>query len=209
MNMSVPDFDRYLPKSVPGWSIEVKPIADSPEMTKIAEGLLRYDAATLRIYRKNNLEIGIFIAFWLPGKIHPQNIDAHTPDVCWVANGWNMNVLPPLPNFTEGTGPEVPLSNVRHFKALGKELEVLYWHVNGTEFRSNHSVDEMLLPRRKLLERQLRNYWNSVTVGSREQLFARLSVNGKASDLVHEEPIRHLLHMIQAALSGNLRADEI
>ncbi len=207
--MKAPNLENYLPKEIPGWSVEDKPIADSPEMLKVAKALLRYDAAMFRIYRKNDVEIAIYLAYWLPGKAHPQNVDAHTPDVCWVANGWSMKVMPPLPSFNPESGPAVPLSNRRVFTVPGSKLEVLYWHVNGTEFRTNESVDEMMLPRREIWERQLTNYWNSVTSGSREQLFARMSVNGELSNAIDEEPARHLLLLIRAALSGELSAHEI
>jgi len=203
--MPVPEFDRYLPAQIPGWTVENKPIADSPEMLRVVETLLRYDAAFFRVYRKGSQEISIYLAYWLPGKVHPQSIDAHTPDVCWVANGWDMRILPPLPPFLSAAGPVVPKTNHREFTVQGSNLDVLYWHINGLNFRQSQSVDEMYLSKSDYWKRRAQNAWVSLTAGAQEQLFVRVSVNGDMHTFLDDAPMKSALELIGAALNGDLR----
>jgi hypothetical protein len=207
--MNVPDFDKYLPKEVSGWGVQDKPIADSPEMLRAVEALLRYDAAVFRVYRKGDLEISVYLAYWLPGKVHPQNIDAHTPDVCWVANGWGMRVLPDRMLISDMPNIGVPFTNYREFTVHGSRLEVLYWHINGVVFRQSNSVDELALPEKQQWERKMKNYWASLTAGTKEQLFVRISVNGKMSAALSADPGLDVLNLIKSALKGELHTNEI
>ena len=39
-------------------------------------------------YRNGDLQISIYAAYWKPGKMSPRPVATHTPDVCWVGNGW-------------------------------------------------------------------------------------------------------------------------
>ncbi len=73
---------------VPSWTVEYLPIADTPEMkAKVAEAL-NYDDAVYAIYTHGATRISVYIAYWIPGKMPYRLVAGHTPDVCWVGNGW-------------------------------------------------------------------------------------------------------------------------
>lgn len=78
------------PEEVPGWTVQYLPIADTPEMQAKVNELLNYDDAVYAVYTKGTERISIYIAYWMPGKMSERLIAAHTPDVCWVGQGWKI-----------------------------------------------------------------------------------------------------------------------
>jgi len=74
----------------PGWTVEYKPIADTPEMKAKVDELLNYDDAVYAVYSKGLQRISVYIAYWTPGKMSQRLVAAHTPDVCWVGAGWRI-----------------------------------------------------------------------------------------------------------------------
>lgn len=203
-SMAIPNFDRFF-ESANDWQIEELPIANTPEMLRSVESLLRYDYASFRVYKRGNTEIAIYMAYWLPGKVHPQNIDAHTPDVCWVANGWQMELRPPLPPVrvsTRGGTQKVLLVNHRSFTTQNSTLDVLYWHIDGGHFRLNESVDEAALSKSEYWKRRLRKEWVTITAGAGSQLFVRVSTNEKLADLLDTEPLQGVFSIIADAMAS-------
>lgn len=74
----------------PGWTVEYKPIADTPEMKKAVAELLNYDDAVYAVYSNGTRHLAVYIAYWTPGKMSHRLVAGHTPDVCWVNAGWKV-----------------------------------------------------------------------------------------------------------------------
>jgi hypothetical protein len=74
----------------PGWTVEYKPIADTPEMKKAVAELLNYDDAVYAVYSNGTRHLSVYIAYWTPGKMAQRLVAGHTPDVCWVGAGWRI-----------------------------------------------------------------------------------------------------------------------
>jgi hypothetical protein len=77
-----------VPDKIPGWTVKDQPIAETEEMKKAVGEMLNYDDAVYRDYTQGNTTISVYVAYWKPGKMSPRLIAGHTPDVCWVGNGW-------------------------------------------------------------------------------------------------------------------------
>jgi hypothetical protein len=77
-----------IPDQIPGWVVKDLPIAETEEMKKAVDEILNYDDAVYRNYNQGQTTISVYVAYWKPGKMSPRLIAAHTPDVCWVNNGW-------------------------------------------------------------------------------------------------------------------------
>ena len=201
--LQVEDVGDIIPKSIPGWLVEDKPIADTPNLNRIVQGVLNFDSAVFRSYRKGPLEISIYIAYWLPGKVHYENVDTHTPDICWVANGWSMEKKTALPSqFINGVPVEIP--NNRVFIYNGKELSVIYWHLSGKTLISSMSVDESLISPWERVAKRINNFRESIFGVPQQQIFIRISSNEDIALLLYEAPVRSCLELIAQIQKGRL-----
>jgi len=83
-------FTELLPRAheLPGWSASQRPVADTEEMTRAVAELLNYDGGGFVTYANGDLQISIYAAYWKPGRMSPRLVATHTPDGCWVGNGW-------------------------------------------------------------------------------------------------------------------------
>ena len=77
-----------VPSTLSGWKIKDMNMADSPESSARISKFLNFDDALFRVFKKGDTSIGLYIAYWSPGKTSYRWAGAHTPDTCWVLNGW-------------------------------------------------------------------------------------------------------------------------
>ena len=196
-------FDAPSSEQLQGWSMKTIPIADSPEMLKTVETVLNFDSASFRSYEKNGVEISIYAAYWLPGKVDKFAVHAHTPDICWVHNGWKMELRPPLAAI-QGPIDGKPLSipNVRVFQNNGVRLNVAYWQIYGDRIEQISSVSEEYLNFQERVRRRLTSTWFTITTPPREQLFLRISSSQPLPDILETPPVAHYLSLVGKMLAG-------
>jgi hypothetical protein len=193
--LSQVDWDSFLPARLPGWSVQDRPIAESPELLRETQKVLRYDAAILRTYSRGTEQLSIYIAFWSPDTVSAESVAEHTPDICWIANGWTMTVLPAMPAVSSVSGI-VPLNNYRRFKQGATELDVLYWHVNGRSYFDGNLTVSRKAPLPEVLLQRLRNIKVTMIGGSQSQLFVRISSNRPLSDPLALPPLVGVLRLL-------------
>lgn len=198
-----PEATDLLPKALDGWVVQDKAIAETPEMQEAVKEALNYDSAVFRIYQRGNVEISVYLAYWLPGSISPQQVDGHTPDICWVQNGWSMKKLPPLPPKAVGEY-FLPLENMRRFEIQGHQLSVLFWHFNGSHYRSSLSVFEQGLGTVDRARRRISQVWSAVTTQAEQQLFIRVSSTGDISKELDEAPLAACSNLMARVLGGEV-----
>lgn len=90
VGVSIEAFTELLPRAndLPEWFAAQRPVADTEEMKRAVAELLNYDAGGFVTYTKGDLQISIYAAYWKPGKMSPRLVAGHTPDICWIGNGW-------------------------------------------------------------------------------------------------------------------------
>lgn len=197
------EFEKILPAELSGWTVVEKPLADSPEMLRNVESILNFDAATFRTYTQGSTEISVYAAYWLPGKADRYAVEAHTPDICWVHNGWKMEKVSPLsPVPLGGTTVEVP--NVRIFEVNGVKLNVAFWQVYGDRIEETASVSEAHMTFSERASRRAVRVWETISTPPQEQLFLRISTNSSLAEALDSEPVRHYLAMVAQMLNGRL-----
>ena len=76
------------PAKLTGWIVHDLKIADTPEASVRVSEFLNFDDSIFRSYTKDDTQIGLYIAYWSPGKTSYRWAGAHTPDTCWVKAGW-------------------------------------------------------------------------------------------------------------------------
>ncbi len=77
-----------IPSEIDGWSYEDYDLANSEESSDRIASFLNLDDSLYRIFRNGTTHVGVYVAYWTPGKVSYRWAGAHTPDTCWVVNGW-------------------------------------------------------------------------------------------------------------------------
>ncbi len=116
-----------VPEKIPGWTVKDQPIAETEEMKKAVDEMLNYDDAVYRIYTQGKTTISVYVAYWKPGKMSPRLIAGHTPDVCWVNNGWkctarDFNYV--LPEMSDELGAKSLELGAKSLELGAKSLEL-------------------------------------------------------------------------------------
>ncbi len=119
-----------LPAAPDGWRSIDQDIATTPEEQAQVESVLHYDDAVCRIYTNGPTQVQVYIAHWLPGKFSPAKVGSHSPDTCWVHNGWeqferNQGVQRDLAG-----GTLLPMETGT-YKKDGQSVHVIFWHLVG------------------------------------------------------------------------------
>ena len=175
-----------VPEELNGWKIIDQDMAESPESSERISDFLNFDDALFRIFKKGDTFIGLYIAYSLPGKASYRWAGAHTPDTCWVQNGWTrLDRKYCIPFQNEETPFEPAEFGV--YEKDGSAQNVYFWHLVGGEAfgyeqEGGHNIFAALLDIKKY-GLNLRD----------EQFFIRLSSNKKVDELKKIEGFKQIL----------------
>jgi hypothetical protein len=122
-----------LPPAPTGWKYKDEDIANTPEEKEQAEEVLHFDDAVYRVYSNGQTNLGIYIAHWMPGKFSSEKVGAHSPDTCWVHNGWDK-----LPGGQQGVEQQVAGGTLKKMETGtyvkdSQKVYVIFWHLVGQE----------------------------------------------------------------------------
>lgn len=120
---------ELLPKEIAGWTVKDQPIAETQEMKKAVGELLNYDDALSRTYSQGDTSIAVYVAYWKPGKMSPRLVAGHTPDVCWVNNGWRCTNRD-FEHQINISAPSIHIAQAGTYETSGKIQNVLFWHLH-------------------------------------------------------------------------------
>ncbi|MBA4135876.1 MAG: hypothetical protein C0518_01010 [Opitutus sp.] len=121
---------QVLPEDLPGWSGTDLPLGQNEAVSGAVEKTLRFDDAYFREFRSGRGTVALYVAYWGPGKMPVQLVSSHTPDRCWVENGWSREKV----RHAVAAASAVRPGEWRLFKApSGQKLNVLFWHVVGDD----------------------------------------------------------------------------
>ena len=159
-----------LPEPPPGWTMVKKAIADTPEMKAAVDELLNYDDGVFVDYTNGTDRLSVYIAYWTPGRMSQRLVASHTPDVCWVGNGWKKESSETVTGLTAG-GEALPPAEGRLFTINGSGEYVWFWHLVGGDAKSyaTGNVPPWYAPLSDLVAKGLNQ--------REEQFFIRLSSN--------------------------------
>ncbi|MCX6953074.1 MAG: exosortase-associated EpsI family protein [Verrucomicrobia bacterium] len=125
---------NLLPSAPAGWARSEKIIAETPEIKQAVAELLNYKDAVLVDYTQGRRRVSVYIAYWEPGRMSQRLVAGHTPDVCWVANGWKKETAAHLRPPSQ-IAVERLMAQDRVF-TFGEQTEyVWYWHIVGNQVR--------------------------------------------------------------------------
>ena len=178
------------PLNVPGWTIERLHVADTVEMSKVVQEFLAYDDAAHVVFKRGNLRVSIYLAYWAPGKVSYRWVAGHTPDICWLAHGWEC-MLRGTAMFKNPASEalSVPMEH-RVFLLAGHTEHVVFVHLAGR--RAVTYSGEGWIPRRSdfLLDLFNTDSWERP---DKEQFFLRISSNRTLEEFREAPPVVSLL----------------
>ena len=175
-----------VPEELKGWSIQDLDMAESPESSARISEFLNFDDALFRVFRKGDIFVGLYIAYWTPGKASYRWAGAHTPDTCWVQNGWSCTdreyAIPFQNKETEFQPAEFGV-----YEKSGSAQNVYFWHLVGGEAfsykqKGGHNIFAALL--------DIKEYGLNLRD---EQFFIRLSSNKTIDELKQIEGFNKIL----------------
>lgn len=120
------------PSDLPGWKVQDLEIADTPEASVRISEFLNFDDAIFRTYTKDDTQVGLYIAYWTPGKASYRWAGAHTPDTCWVKTGWNCTKRAYSIPFQHGNLQFQP-AEYGVYETETERQNVYFWHLVGNE----------------------------------------------------------------------------
>jgi hypothetical protein len=122
---------ELLPRQITGWTVKDQPIAETEEMKKAVGELLNFDDAVFRIYKKDDVSISVYIAYWKPGKMSSRLVAGHTPDVCWVSNGWKCLERDYAwePKSVKPERDKIPIAQFGIYQYNNEVQNVIFWHI--------------------------------------------------------------------------------
>ena len=175
-----PTLDELLsdivPKQLNGWKITDQDMAESPESSERISDFLNFDDALFRIFKNGDTFVGLYIAYWSPGQASYRWAGAHTPDTCWVQNGWTRLDRKYCIPFQNEETPFQP-AEFGIYEKDGSTQNVYFWHLVGGEAfgyeqEGGHNIFAALLDIKK----------HGLNLRD-EQFFIRLSSNKKIDEL--------------------------
>lgn len=123
-----------LPRELIGWRGRDVPLGPTEAATGTVEKTLRFDDFYFREFSSRGHTVSLYVAYWGPGKMPTQLVASHTPDRCWVENGWSCDDIKHDVRLTSREAGLAP-GEWRLFSApAGQKLAVVFWHRVGDEF---------------------------------------------------------------------------
>mgnify|MGYP006268291753 FL=1 len=162
---------ELIPAEIKGWESEDLPLAETESVEDVALRRLNFNDYLYRAYRRGDTRVSVYIAYWEPLQMPVRQVGSHTPDVCWVLNGWECETIKSDVSFALGEGRLKPAED-RVFTAEGITEYVIYWHlIQGKAYRPPNEIG-------------MWDRWNMLTDHFRfglnqkpEQYFVRISSN--------------------------------
>lgn len=170
-----PNLSAAIPAELPGWRSSALPLADTEELKGAVIEILKFDEYISVIYQRGPVTLTLYAAYWSPGKVPPRAVGVHTPDTCWVQNGWTRK--------DRRSGSRVPFCMPAEFGVYSLRETTLYvhfWHVVGgrTYAYEQEGLHSLTSPLQDLATFGLRQ--------RREQLFVRLAANVPFNELEND-----------------------
>lgn len=190
--------DSILTADLEGWQVRRLEIAESAEMRSRVMRILRFDDVLFRSYRHGSTEVQIYAAYWKPGTVPYGQAGVHTPDTCWVTNGWTQEERRHAELLTVGPYTTKPAETGR-FSLRGEKLEVMFWHLVGGRVHSYEQYgwfDGIAGVRERLphLFEDLRRYGLNL---AQEQIFIRISSSVPLKTLLEDPGFWPLLETLR------------
>lgn len=172
-----------------GWTVREEPLGASEVDRNLVLKTLRYDDATFLVFTKGRVNFALFMAHWQPGKVDLREVNAHTPDTCWMNTGWRIKEK--RGEFTGFAAEKLLPGQWRCYaQESGAVQYVSFWHLVGGE--------PVLMWRNGFpkLEFMWRVFWKDIGLLGREQYFIRISSTLPLEEIWEDPTFREVLRIL-------------
>lgn len=168
-----PNLALLIPQSLSGWTVRELPLAETEEAKNSAISMLQFDRYVSRSYTQGGLVITIYAAYWKPGKVPPRMVGVHTPDTCWIMNGWSCTQRERAVSLKLANGAPLKPAEAGTYTIVGNVQHVYFWHlVDGQPY----SYVQEGAPSLSTIKAQLSDIRFGIRQ-KREQFFVRIASN--------------------------------
>jgi len=186
-NSVVPDLERVLPTSAPGWSVTTDASIYQFRST------LQTDTLLQRTYLKHTPagihQVTVYLAYWRAGQASVSSVSTHTPDACWPGSGWVLEPQPVTREVLATPGGPLPAAEARLFRNQHFPQYVWFWHFYDGRLLAH------LDPRSP--GALLKLAWNHGFSREGDQLFVRISSNHPWSDFANDPLAQTILSSLR------------
>jgi hypothetical protein len=185
---------QALPSRLPGWDGRDVPLGPNEFQSNEVEKVLNYDQVVYREFTHDGETLGVYVAYWGPGKMPTRFVASHTPDRCWTENGWHCLEMK-FKHEEAFEGSPLQPAEWRVFEPPdgGKPTYVLYWHlVNGHIYDYGNRFNAVPDP-----VRWWKDAVQQVLNGSKEQFFIRLTSNEPLEALWRDPGMAEVLRSLE------------
>ena len=193
--------DSLIPRDLPGWTVKDLPLAETEELRGRVEEILDFDDYVSRVYTRGSTQLILYIAYWKPSSAPIKQAHEHTPDICWVLNGWEPKVREHGIDLDQVFAADAHPAEFRIFEKNNTEQSVVFWHVVGDQIYTNERSGVGLAEGNHVVSG---NFLKTLTEfglnQKREQFFVRISSNRDVRTVLREGSTEPLLeHLAQTA----------
>lgn len=173
------------------WKRVDLPLGANEQTIAKAEGILNYDEYFFAEYSKGVTRLQVFILYWKPGSINERLVTGHTPDSCWISNGWTCEdrMRNRLYSFPENR--KLKRWEYGEYAKDGEHLEVLFTHLAAGDYSVYPVLND------KPLSVWLPIAFQRGLCARPEQLFIRISWLKGSVDVERNEVIEKLISAIE------------
>jgi hypothetical protein len=189
---------EIVPDQLNGWSINDMDMATSPESSARISNFLNFDDSLFRVFQKDDTTVGLYIAYWTPGKTSYRWAGMHTPDTCWVQSGWTRTDREyRIPFGTENQAFQPAEFGV--YEKNENAQNVYFWHLIGGEAfgykqKGQHNIYGALI--------DIKNHGLNLR---QEQFFIRLSSNKRIDELKQLSGFSEILESLSEIGLGSVK----
>ena len=183
-----------IPSEIEGFEFEILPLESIGITLKDIDKHLGHDDIFYGKYTHENFAVNVYVSFWKPGKSPYDLAGYHSPDVCWLSQGW---VREDREYAVEKKLGHISLKPVEFgvYSMDGAQTEVLFWHlIGGKPNRYKTAVFHTTMAAR--FDRMLNMFRDAKRLGignPSEQLFIRISSETSFDELWPQADFQRLL----------------
>lgn len=189
-----------------------KPLGDTEEVTKATEKQLVVSDYLNREYTlSDGRKFTLYISYWMPSREVIERASAHTPDRCWIENGWRCNEKTRrFSDVIEVAGKKIMPARYGEYAIQKGGVDkpyvryVWYWFVADGKIyeytKSNYFPGPI---------QWLKNSFVSATEGAPEMFFVRIDADYPLDDIRNNKEFLSLLEKLgEMVLFEKQKTDE-
>ena len=183
---------EIVPEKIDGWTVTEQPLAETEGMQQYVSDFLKFDQYVSRIFRKGDLEVVFYTAYWAPGGKTPFDAGGHNPDSCWVNFGWTREARDFAVAGRKINGRELFPYEFGIYTKDETTQPVIFWHlINGVPFRYEEQKQGWKDGLAGAVERanvRIEDFKRFGLNQRREQMFIRISFPNQDMEKVWSNP---------------------